>query len=500
MHTITVKLKQHTPLIHFQHDQEGATLRASEVKPKLDKFILSKLSPEERQKGETEGWIKKKNDKEWLDYKMRIVDNPDNIISIDTNEKRFYTNNDEEKDKKKGKTIKRVRYGEIVQNNNDKNVRYVIVEQDNKKYFAKLRKSDSKVIYDLNGYPCFFANMDTDIMNPNEYKRVTFAQDPFGLIILTKYTCLYGILLDKDRLIISNFFLTHNFGTRQSKGFGSFYPVKEDNLYLAPNSSYHFSLPVSEEYYDVFKRLFKTIELFSKTLRGGINEKRGSKTIFYFKSLAFMYCKDVLSSEWDKKKVKTKFYFDYSDRRKDSLSKQRREYPNDDDYDILFFDASEGYDIRDLMGFSTNEEWQSYKDSIEKKVAIKKDDKIVFPRKDDVLPVDRMRSPLLFKPICQVDEDDNVEYIIHLIFQDEMVGTSDFKRQEEICFFSKREKDERGLPKRFRLKIPRNFSMNEYFDYIINRLQFDISSHVEEKYQQHEYYELLDDIYSQLKR
>lgn len=43
MKTLTVKLKQHTPLIHFQHDQYGATLRASEVKPKLDKFILTKL-------------------------------------------------------------------------------------------------------------------------------------------------------------------------------------------------------------------------------------------------------------------------------------------------------------------------------------------------------------------------------------------------------------------------------------------------------------------------
>lgn len=41
MHTLKVTLKQHTPLIHFQHDQEGATLRASEVKPKLDKFILN---------------------------------------------------------------------------------------------------------------------------------------------------------------------------------------------------------------------------------------------------------------------------------------------------------------------------------------------------------------------------------------------------------------------------------------------------------------------------
>lgn len=501
MNTLTIKLKQHTPLIHFQHDQDGATLRASEVKPKLDKYILSKLTAEVRSQGIRDGWIKVKNDKVWLDYKMRIIDNPDNVISLNTNKKRFYTNKDEEKDKNKGKTIIKVKYGEIIQNNNDRNVRYVIIDQNNKGFFAKLRKSDSKVIYDLDSYPCFFANMDTDIMNPNEYRKVTFAQDPFDLVIITKHTSLNALLIDKDRLLISHFFFTHNFGTRQSKGFGSFYPDEEDNLYLDPESSYHFSLPISEEYYDnEFNRLFKAIELFSKTLRAGINEKRGKQTVFYFKSLAFMYCKDVLTAEWDKKKVKSTFYFNDSDRRKDSLSKQRREHHDNIEHDILFFDAADGYDIRDLMGFSTNEEWQSYKDSIEKKVAIKKDQRLVFPRKDDTLPVDRMRSPLLIKPICQVDDDDNIEYTIHLLFQDEVVGMSQFKRQEEICFFSKREKDERGLLKRFRLKIPQNFTMKDYFDYIFNRLQFDISSHVEEKYQQHEYYELLDDIYSQLKK
>ena len=41
MKTLKVTLKQHTPLIHFQHDQYGATLRASEVKPKLDEYIIA---------------------------------------------------------------------------------------------------------------------------------------------------------------------------------------------------------------------------------------------------------------------------------------------------------------------------------------------------------------------------------------------------------------------------------------------------------------------------
>ncbi|MBK9152255.1 MAG: hypothetical protein IPM26_15270 [Saprospiraceae bacterium] len=39
---ITFALRQHTPIIHFQHEQEGATLRATELKPKLDLFIIKK--------------------------------------------------------------------------------------------------------------------------------------------------------------------------------------------------------------------------------------------------------------------------------------------------------------------------------------------------------------------------------------------------------------------------------------------------------------------------
>lgn len=48
---LTVKLKQHTPIIHFQHDQAGATLRATELKPKLDRFVFKyfrKIFPDEQ--------------------------------------------------------------------------------------------------------------------------------------------------------------------------------------------------------------------------------------------------------------------------------------------------------------------------------------------------------------------------------------------------------------------------------------------------------------------
>jgi len=41
---LSFTLKQITPMIHFQHNEEGATLRATELKPKLDRFILSWLA------------------------------------------------------------------------------------------------------------------------------------------------------------------------------------------------------------------------------------------------------------------------------------------------------------------------------------------------------------------------------------------------------------------------------------------------------------------------
>lgn len=72
----TYHLHQQTPLIHFQHDEPGACLRASEVKPKLDKFLLERLGGEG--KIPREWWISYDEKKEKpnhlaLDYKMRFA-------------------------------------------------------------------------------------------------------------------------------------------------------------------------------------------------------------------------------------------------------------------------------------------------------------------------------------------------------------------------------------------------------------------------------------------
>lgn len=84
-----IKLKQHTPLIHFQSEQPGAILRATEVKPKLDKFLQKHAFNDfEEYKhyliGYQEGKTKSDfEDKESFDYKLRIYTDISKIDKVD---------------------------------------------------------------------------------------------------------------------------------------------------------------------------------------------------------------------------------------------------------------------------------------------------------------------------------------------------------------------------------------------------------------------------------
>ena len=59
-YSLNYKLQQITPMIHFQHYEEGATLRASEVKPKLDRFLIELLG-----EGNYEEGLKTAKDNKW---------------------------------------------------------------------------------------------------------------------------------------------------------------------------------------------------------------------------------------------------------------------------------------------------------------------------------------------------------------------------------------------------------------------------------------------------
>lgn len=432
MNTLTIKLKQHTPLIHFQHDQDGATLRASEVKPKLDKYILTQLGNGDYktgiQRAKDNGWLVGKGEHPALEYKLRIEAlNPE---KWNINERQEYTRRHEERKKP-------------------------FIQQGNKKYLAKIRRSDRRLICDLKQYPLFFANMDADINDATEYRKFSFVDDPLTLVFTIKNDKLYGYMSDAD--LLNDFFFQTNFGTRQSKGFGSFSIDTSDVLYRVRRSMYRFKIKenkfsdvetINEEY----QKVFEYIELFYKALRSGINLKKGKgETQFYFKSLAYKYAHDVLDAKWDKRKIKEEFYHI-----------EREKMPNT-------------YDIKDMLGFSTNEQWMNQNhDSITKECNL----------------AERMQSPILFKPIY---DDATGSYTIHIILQDKKVNMDGFKEAGTVRISSK------NARRSFNIELPRSFSTQSFFDYIFNILDFDISNYVEEKYHYNRCYRDLEYMFTQIK-
>lgn len=78
MYTLEFTLRQHTPIIHFQHQEKGATLRATELKPKLDRFLKEHYF-ESREKYQHLLIPKSRSDA--LDYKIYIEGAENNLKS-----------------------------------------------------------------------------------------------------------------------------------------------------------------------------------------------------------------------------------------------------------------------------------------------------------------------------------------------------------------------------------------------------------------------------------
>ncbi len=99
---LEVKLKQHTPLIHFQSEQVGATLRATEVKPKLDRFLIEKKTKifndyEKAKKVFKEKYAHflvggGKSEHVALDYKMKIIISSESSIEDPTKNPLYFGN------------------------------------------------------------------------------------------------------------------------------------------------------------------------------------------------------------------------------------------------------------------------------------------------------------------------------------------------------------------------------------------------------------------------
>jgi len=165
------KLKQHTMLLHFQAkptNEENVCLRASEVKPKLDRFIVKKLEGKDKLKQAHPSWIQAEHqngEDVALKYRMTIV-RCSECMNI------YETDHRTGKDKK-------------------------------------------------NGVP------EPDFVLPNiYYGNMGDKPEIYGVFFLDgleiRITCFIPELLKCIDEYIAEFFAVTNFGTMQSKGFGSF--------------------------------------------------------------------------------------------------------------------------------------------------------------------------------------------------------------------------------------------------------------------------------------
>lgn len=441
MKTLTVTLKQHTPLIHFQPGQYGATLRASEVKPKLDRFILGKLgkevgklSKEDYLKGVEEArrrkWLIGKGDHPALNYKMRII------------------------------PLEEVEVWEI---------------NPLKEYNGKWKREM---------YPLFFANMSKNDGSSIMYKQFSFVPKlkmelffPEELDLekqeSEKQESLYDWII-KQRFL-SRFFFFTNFGTRSSKGFGSFYPSEEDNEFVPFgkdkylfDSKYFFDVDVRTENSMAGRSrcLFENIELLYKALRGGINVIGRRK--FKFPSLMQYYSQKVLKRDWEKQGI---------------VNDLNKEHVPENNF----------YDVKDLLGFSKQEKWKAkYNTTITKAIALKDENNGQWrkPKKEEEkdLP-QRMKSPILFKPFY---DEKSRRYIVYIRPMAKTVNLSEFLSYRKICVTIQSSKHD------LYFDLPESFVIADFLDYVFRRSNLNFSEYVERRYQNHSDYNRLKSIYDKI--
>ena len=392
MHQLAVKLKQHTPMIHFQHDQEGATIRASEVKPKLDRFMLEKL------KGNQipfRNLLSGRGEHDSLDYKMTIES-----ATIETS---------------------------------------IIPSR----------------------FPLYFGNMGEE----NARKEFRYCN---GLTKVT-FSTYHDEIIEMLKRYLVEFFITNNFGTRQSKGFGSFYIDRSDPLYKNPASTqimdYRFKVKVNGALNVQWNKLFKHINLFYSALRSGINIcNRDWRSIFYIKSMMFKYAKEN-GFQWDKKSIKEAYYHR-------DLSDQQRRRPDTNASDTLHFsqerDLNQKYIFKDLLGLSSSEKWLSYRKTITKS-------------NDEI---DRFKSPITFKPIRL--NDDTIE----VLFRGEPVNSNFLNKDINI-----KSNNTGNLV----LKTYPDFDIDDFLDYAIFEVKLK-ELLGDPAYEDSETFEIIEDIFKQIRK
>lgn len=245
------KLVQHTPLIHFQHSEPHACLRATEVKPKLDRFLIEQLEKDDRfGDGRWKKWFVGDGSQQSFDYMMRITPNSEQVERTQS-----------------------------IENGIERAIARAEHRPPNAS-FHEIHKN-------------YFGNMASEKKREEKKKaiRETFKESLFykdGLTLTIR--CFIPELLTLIDEHIRGFFMMHNFGTRQRKGFGSF----TVDISTKPNEPKGFDLVgkyCPNAYYckldnDVnADALLDAVWVISAFLRSGFNRGEGN----YVRGFVFRY-------------------------------------------------------------------------------------------------------------------------------------------------------------------------------------------------------------------
>ncbi|MCD7837715.1 MAG: hypothetical protein LUG65_02235, partial [Clostridiales bacterium] len=192
-------IRQVTPIIHFQFDEAGATLRATELKPKLDRFLCGRYRAEQ---GKTVP-------KAW-----QIVDAPGN----DGRSGYYHLNYK----------------AQVFVNGTPE------IIPENHTYLKFNRKTGQEIEKVDRHFPMYFGNMGNDDAKAPKESGENKRGDKHGVFcpegLTLKITCLISDKARREALLtfigdnLELFFLTHNFGTRQTKGYGGFLYFSEHPL------------------------------------------------------------------------------------------------------------------------------------------------------------------------------------------------------------------------------------------------------------------------------
>ncbi len=410
---LTFKLKQHTPIIHFQHDQHGATLRVTEVKPKLDRFILKKLGNDDYEKGKeiakSKGWLVGKGEHPALDYKLRFEPIKDKSYYLffsflnDDRKKNLanYIKSNKLINKKDEIDVKIIAPSPYFANNDKVKFNGDSVARNRSKFeelrYGVLANENIKgVITSFNTHKCQVS------LNNQTYKDIT--------------------LLELIHKVLTEFFLINNFGTRQNKGFGSFTVVEinekkvsYDKVTNMISNSTSFTYKIQGKV-ETINDIFKLIDNYYKKIK---NKPSKKSTISLLRD--YFDKKEIM---WEKPAIKNKLV-----KGKNLKDKNKFKY------------------VRALLGLAELFDYPKSGIKVKVKHAENNDDK----------KIERFQSPITFKPIGK-----EIYFLVPRKTHLEKI------KGEKFWFYTTDRLEYASNDQKLLLSVPNDFDLIDFIKYALN--------------------------------